>query len=223
MRTLPQTPVRRQLSGCMRQLRFLNSQFINTKRNAIRFSGDTIQTIVRILLYVPFGRSRSKFELSNDPRVSILSIYRLRGSPHTRTRAARVRTARLTSVHHTGLPACLIEDRRLSYSPYKWSCKTQAWEALSFLMTARLRSASFRGSIPTMSVEEEKRSFPSSSNSAIEKDRASVEEKEVKELFTPEPAVTIDEKKLVRKIDLALIPWLSFLYLICELQTTFLS
>ena len=71
----------------------------------------------------------------------------------------------------------------------------------------------------TMSTEE-KRPSPSSSNSAIEKDRASVEENEVKDLSTTEPAVTIDEKKLVRKIDLALIPWLSFLYLIGELQIT---
>ena len=70
---------------------------------------------------------------------------------------------------------------------------------------------------------EEKRLSPSSRKSANEKDPVSVEENEVQGISATEPAVAIGEKKLVRKIDLALIPWLTFLYLIGELQTTLLS
>ena len=70
---------------------------------------------------------------------------------------------------------------------------------------------------------EEKRLAPSSRKSANEKDPVAVEENEVQGISATEPAVAIGEKKLVRKIDLALIPWLTFLYLIGELQTTLLS
>ena len=70
---------------------------------------------------------------------------------------------------------------------------------------------------------EEKRLSPSSRKSANEKDPVSVEENEVQGISATEPAVAIGEKTLVRKIDLALIPWLTFLYLIGELQTTLLS
>lgn len=72
-----------------------------------------------------------------------------------------------------------------------------------------------------MSVEE-KRPSPSSSSSAIEKGRVLISDGEVRE-----PALAsdnsnsepeINEKKLLRKIDFALIPWLSFLYLIGELH-----
>ena len=68
---------------------------------------------------------------------------------------------------------------------------------------------------------EEKQPSPSSSSSAIEKDRSVAGEGEIKELPAGDTVTKdeIDEKKLVRKIDLALIPWLSFLYLIGEFNS----
>lgn len=72
---------------------------------------------------------------------------------------------------------------------------------------------------------EEKRHSPSSSSSAIEKERTSASEGEIKELpivtgaigdAATTTTVEIDEKKLLRKIDFALVPWLSVLYLVGE-------
>jgi hypothetical protein len=43
----------------------------------------------------------------------------------------------------------------------------------------------------------------------------------LKQIFNPEVDTSgVDERKLIRKIDMALIPWLSFLYLLSFLDRT---
>ena len=43
----------------------------------------------------------------------------------------------------------------------------------------------------------------------------------LKQIFNPDVDTSgVDERKLIRKIDLALIPWLSFLYLLSFLDRT---
>ena len=71
-----------------------------------------------------------------------------------------------------------------------------------------------------MSVEDGKLS-PASSQLGDEKGHDETIEKLGVPPYDPEVDLDgIDEKKLIRKIDLALIPWLSFLYLLSFLDRT---
>lgn len=69
-----------------------------------------------------------------------------------------------------------------------------------------------------MTAVPESKASPTGSSTHIsdEKHRIEAEEKLNALVDTPE----IDEKKLIRKLDWALIPWLSFLYLLSFLDRT---
>ena len=74
-------------------------------------------------------------------------------------------------------------------------------------------------------MENETHSAAPSTHSSNEKGRTSKEVESTagveKTLFNPDIDVSgVDERKLIRKIDLALVPWLSFLYLLSFLDRT---
>lgn len=68
---------------------------------------------------------------------------------------------------------------------------------------------------PAMSIETK-----TTDSSSVKKEKYDVEELSAGPASPQDDLANIDEKKLIRKIDFVLIPWLSFLYLVAFLDRT---